>query len=223
RALIVVGAAALAPFSLGVSEPALAQTCTGAPDNTTCTGTFNTNINVNTNDTPINLTLQPPVSVTSPGGDAVNAANSTASPIFGADVTLTANNAAITNTSNSAGNNDTGLRIQSAGSATITASGKIDVVGTASDDAILAIVEGSNPIISENVTVKYGVLNASGQVIGPGGGLSSSGVESTGIQADNRGNGNAFVEASGDVTVSGPSVYGLLAHSGDGGGAGGAS
>jgi hypothetical protein len=55
-------------------------------------------------------------------------------------------------------------------------------------------------------------------------------VESTGIQADNRGGGNAIVEASGNVTVPSPglSVYGLLAHAGDDeatgtAGAGGAS
>ena len=53
----------------------------------------------------------------------------------------------------------------------------------------------------------------------PGLGLSASpsGNESGGIQADNRGNGNAIVAASGNVTVSGPGlgVYGLLAHAGD--------
>ena len=216
-ASLVVGAAALSPLSLGVSEPALAGTCTplDADGNATCTaGTYTSNLNFGTNDTPINVTLEPGVIVNSPGGNAVNLANSTASEIFGADVTLTANNATITNI-NPAGANNTGLRIQSAGAATITASGGIDVAGTASDWAILAIIQGSNPATPKNITVTYG-----GGPGAPGLGLSSSpsGAESGGIQADNRGNGNASVTASGNVTVlSGPGqgVYGLLAHAGD--------
>src|SRR5262245_35346162 len=48
------------------------------------------------------------------------------------------------------------------------------------------------------------------------GGLKSSGVESGGIQADNRGVGDAIIDASGNVeVVSGNGVYGLLAHTGD--------
>jgi outer membrane autotransporter protein len=190
--------------------------------NATCTGTFNSNINYNTINTPINLTLQPGVIVTSPGGDAVSAQNTTLPTVFGADVTIVANNANITNLSNSAGNNNTGLRIQSAGAATITASGKIDVTGTASDDAILAIIEGSNPLIPKDVTVKYGIPDPSdplGQRLLPGGGLTSSGSQSTGIQADNRGLGNATIEASGNITGT-PGVgltdfFGLIAHAGD--------
>jgi hypothetical protein len=218
RKFLLLAASSLAPLSLGLSEPARAQVCTplDASGNATCTaGTYTSNISFNTNNTPINATLQNGVIVTSPGGDAVNAANSTASGIFGADVTLTANNTTVTNTSNSAGANNTGLRIQSAGAATITASGGIDVAGTASDWAILAIIQGSNPAIPRDVTVTYG-----GGPGAPGLGLSSSpsGAESGGIQADNRGNGNAIVAVSGNVTVlSGPGqgVYGVLAHAGD--------
>jgi hypothetical protein len=154
----------VATLDAGLS-PALAQTCTPDPSvfvsgNATCTGAFNTNINYNTNNLPINLTLQPPVSVTSTGGNAVNLANSTASGIFGADVTLTANNATINNTSVS-GDNNTGLRTQSAGAATITATNtNIDVlaaVGTVSNHGILAIIEGSNapPNAPKDVTVTW--------------------------------------------------------------------
>jgi hypothetical protein len=218
-ALIVVGVGALALLSLGVSEPARAQVCTPpqpTPDpvtgNATCTGAFNSNINYNTVNTPIHLTASG-VSVTSPGGDAVNAANSTAPGIFGADVTLTANNATIHNTSVS-GDNNTGLRIQDAGSATITATNtNIDVlaaVGTVSNDGILAIIEGNNPANApEDVTVTW-----TGQHI------TSSGGNSTGIQADNRGNGNASIDASGDIsgrvgTSSGFTFLGLDAVAGD--------
>jgi hypothetical protein len=154
RKFQLLAASCLVPLSLGVSEPARAQVCTPqqpTPDpvtgNATCTGTFNSNINYNTINTPIHLTASG-ISVTSPGGDAVNAANSTAPGIFGADVSITANNATISNTSIS-GDNNTGLRIQSAGAATITAMGtNIDVVaatGTVSNDGILAIIEGNNP------------------------------------------------------------------------------
>jgi hypothetical protein len=42
--------------------------------------------------------------------------------------------------------------------------------------------------------------------------LIAGGIESSGIQAFNFGNRNALIEASGNVQVSGPSVYGLIAH-----------
>ena len=118
-------------------------------------------------------------SVTSPGGDAVNLANTTGSiATIGTSATLsanvtTANPITITNTSSS-GTNNTGLRIQTSGSATITATNTtIDVRGTASEDAILAIVQGGagNPVAS--VTYNQGT----------GLGLSSSGPNSTVIQA----------------------------------------
>ena len=83
RKFWLMAASALAPLSLGVSEPALAQTCTpvanpgsltAAQPSTTCTGTFNnTNITFNgpATGTPLlTVTLNPGVSVTSPGGGA---------------------------------------------------------------------------------------------------------------------------------------------------------
>lgn len=72
------------------------------------------------------------------------------------------------------------------------------MAGTASDWAILAIIQGTNPDFPKNIMVTYG-----GGPGAPGLGLNSnpSGAESGGIQADNRGNGNASVVASGNVTV----------------------
>src|SRR5262245_42041063 len=82
--------AALVPLSLGLSEPAVAQVCTpvanpgtltAAQPMTSCTGTFNTNINFGGPNTPppslLTLELQQGVgvSVTSPGGNAVNLQN----------------------------------------------------------------------------------------------------------------------------------------------------
>jgi hypothetical protein len=97
-ALIVVGVGALAVSSPGISGPALAQ-CAGPASNTICTPGGNPypgGINVNTNNTPITVTLQSDDTVVIPAGaggvNAVNAANSTGPGIFGADVNLTANN-----------------------------------------------------------------------------------------------------------------------------------
>ena len=146
----LLAASALASSSLGVSEPALAQ-CIPPPGNywspgviATCTGTFNSNINYNAADDlggfPINLTLNPGVIVTSPGGNAVNTANTGgATARSRSDITITADGVPINNTANPAGNNNTGLRIQASGDANITATNTtIDVNGTASDWAILA-------------------------------------------------------------------------------------
>jgi autotransporter family porin len=212
---LAVVVATFAAFDAGLSA-ALAQSCTPAqptPDpvtgNATCTGTFSSNINYNTNNTPIHL-IASGVSVTSTGGDAVNAHNSNVSTTFGADESITATGVTISNTSSLGTDNNTGLRIQSAGAATITASGNIDVAGThQSDDAILAIIEGNNPPIApKDVTVTFN-----------GGNLSSGGTQSTGIQADNRGNGNATIDASGNVTgvvgVGNSDFFGLIAHAGD--------
>src|SRR5262245_7601189 len=74
----LVATSALAWPVLFASEPALAQTCEplDGSGNATCSGTFSSNIDVNTNNTPIHLTLAPGVIVNSPGGDgAVNLAN----------------------------------------------------------------------------------------------------------------------------------------------------
>ena len=143
---LAVVATTMAAFDAGLS-PALAQ-CVGTPDNVTCSpggNPYATGINVNTDNTPINLTLQPGVNVTipagSPGVNAVNAANTTGPTATSAPVTITADGVTINNNNNPTGNNQTGLRIQSSGDATITATNTtINLSGTASDCALYAIV-----------------------------------------------------------------------------------
>ena len=196
RKFALLAASCLAPLSFGLSEPALAQ-CTplDASGNASCTGTFNTNINYNTNNTPINLTLQAPVTVVSPGGDAVNAANTAPSPLPagpGANIIITADGTTINNTANPGGNNQSGLRIQSSGDAIITATNTtIDLNGTQSDNAIWAIVIPNTTGTSHAASVTWS---------GPG--ITSSGQNSTGIQADNRGVGDARIDASGNISGS---------------------
>jgi hypothetical protein len=55
------------PVHTGASNPLMPRATL------TARAPYNNNINYNTNNTTINLTLQPPVSVTSPGGDPGNA------------------------------------------------------------------------------------------------------------------------------------------------------
>ena len=207
-ALIVVGATALVPWSLVISQPALALDECGALvlSSATCTPALNpygAGIGYDTNNglggTPITLTLQSGVNVVIPAGapvigGAVNAANTTAPTTpNSADISIIANGVTIDNSANSGTSDNTGLRIQSSGAATITATNSnIDVLGTASDDAILAIIEGDNPPSApKDVTVTW-----TGQH------LTSSGQNSTGIQADNRGFGNASIDASGNISGS---------------------
>jgi hypothetical protein len=165
----------------------------------------------------LNITLHqgvpvPDVFAISPGGGAVNAANATgpSSPDF-APVTITANNAEITNNSFPTSGNQTGLRIQSAGSATITASGPITVAGGGSSWAILDIAQGGlGPAM-----VTYGQPNAPGLgiTVGP------LGPESGCINVNNRANGNAIIDSSGDITgfagAGQSGFYGLIARAGD--------
>ena len=192
----LLAASALASSSLGVSEPALAQ-CVGTADNTICTpggNPYASGINVNTNNTPINLTLQPGVNVTipagSPGVNAVNAANTTGPTATSAPITITADGVTILNNNNPTGNNQTGLRIQSSGNANITATNStINLSGTASDFALYAIVLDGGAPHNASVNLTQGTV------------VTSSGIESGAIQADNRGNGNATVVASGAITV----------------------
>src|SRR5262245_49796463 len=162
RKIWLMAASALVPLSLGVSEPALAQ-CAGPPSNFVCNsiGNFYPNgINVdatnllNGDTNPINLRLLSGVNVDIPlgagGVNAVNAANSTGVTSGSANITITAEgvatnnvtNVTINNTANPLSNNNTGLRIQSSGSAIITATNTtINVAGTQSDWAILAFAQ----------------------------------------------------------------------------------
>jgi outer membrane autotransporter protein len=208
----------MAAFDAGLS-PALAQ-CAGPAANTICTpggNPYPNGINVDTNNglggTPIAVTLQPGVNVVIPAGaggvNAVNAANSTGVTAGSANITIAADGVTISNAANPLSNNNTGLRIQSSGDAIITATNTaINVAGTASEDAIVAFA-------MPNLT---GIPHLAG-VTWSGPGLTSSGTEATGIQADNRGIGNATIAASGNITGT-PGVglsgfYGLIAHSGD--------
>ena len=215
---LAVVAAATAAFDAGLS-PALAQ-CAGPASNTVCTPGGNTypgGINVDTNNglggAPINLTLQSGVVVDIPAGaggvNAVNAANTTGVSADSANITINAADLTINNAANPTTSNNTGLRIQSSGDAIINATNTtINVAGTASEDAIVAFA-------MPNLT---GIPHLAG-VTWSGPGLSSSGTEATGIQADNRGIGNATIVASGNVTgtagVAGSGFYGLIAHAGD--------
>ncbi|GLR85403.1 autotransporter outer membrane beta-barrel domain-containing protein [Bradyrhizobium iriomotense] len=163
--------------------------------------------------TPINLTLLPGVIVTIPAGaggvNAVNAANSTGVTPGSANISITADGVTINNTANPLTANNTGLRIQSSGDAIITATNTtINVAGTASEDAIVAFAMPNAAGIPHLASVTWS-----------GGSLTSSGTEATGIQADNRGIGNATIAASGNITgtpgVGGAGFYGLIAHAGD--------
>src|SRR5262245_43083654 len=219
-------ASALAPLSLGISEPALAQ-CASPPSATTCTSGGNSypnGINVDATNlingfsTGINLTLQPAVKVDIPTGaggvNAVNAANSTGVSPGSANININVtDNVTINNAANPLSNNNTGLRIQSSGSAIISATNTaINVAGTASDWAILAF---AHPQIGNLGSANMASVTWSGPGLN-----STSGVEGGAIQADNRGNGDAIVVASGgtiNVVGIGNSTtqYGLLAHAGD--------
>jgi hypothetical protein len=205
RKLWLIAACTLTSAFLGVSEPALAQL--PGPSPTVPAGTYpppNINLGGGPSAT-LSLTLDPGVNVTIPSGgtgSAVNAANTTNSTTPpSAPVTITANGTAtngitINNTANPSGNNLSGLRIQSSGAATITATNtNIDVdghSGSGTNNGIWAIVQGSNAGSPVDATVTW-----------TGDHITSSGPSnSTGIQAENRGFGNASVDASGNISVS---------------------
>src|SRR5215831_18892501 len=215
----LLAATALAPLSLGVSEPALAA-CSGV-FTVNCTVDNSPNINVFAGPAqPISITLDPGVVVTPalPGVNAVNAANWVTPTLNSADISIAANGTGanpviINNTAFPGSSNVTGLRIQSSGAAIINATNTtIDVAGTDSTWAILAFAQPQTnnvgPLLDASVTWSGPRLT------------STTGIEGGGIQADNRGNGNAIVVASGDINVVagagvGPTQYGLLAHAGD--------
>ena len=239
RKFELLAASCLVPLSLGVSEPARAQSCspvntpgtlTAAQPSTMCTGTFNTNITFGgptTGPPSLAVTLNPGVSVTSPGGGAVALSNANVPTANGTSTTINANGTAanpifINNTANPGGANNWGLVNQpgSAGAAVINATNtQIDVNGTAGSNAgIWAISYGTSLSNVASVTYNAGVTA----------GITSSGSNSTGIQAENRGNGNASIDASGNIsgsvgTPGGFTFLGLdgLAGSTLGGGAGG--
>jgi hypothetical protein len=214
----LLAASALASSSLGISGPALAANECGplaGDGSVTCFS--------NLNPYPTGITYGPPppgpatqlhvtlnsdvnVALTAPGiGVALNNFGNSV------PVLLEANGATINVTqvpAPSGGNR--GLYIETqASNATITASGQIDVAGEGGGShAIKAFVNATAG--PGDATVIYGVPGANGQLL-PGAGLSSSGTNSTVIQAESI-NGNARIDASGNlVGRSGNSFFGLFA------------
>ena len=133
---IVVGAAALAVSSLGISGPALAADECGAlvGGSATCTSADNpyaTGISYTTSNTPINLTLLPGVQV------ITNATVANAVGATGGDITITpGTGVTINNTANPQGTlSHTGLQIQSTGAVAIIGAPNsgIDVNGLLAD------------------------------------------------------------------------------------------
>jgi hypothetical protein len=223
--------------SLALSEPAVAQTCapvanpgnlTAAQPNTSCTGTFNTNINFGGPPTPppssLTLTLQQGgVTVNSPGGNAVNIQNTFNALSSGVSATILANDATITNTSQPLVDSQSALRIVASGNATITASGIINVTGAQSTNAVLANVLSSDPGPQASVTYNG---PATGFGITATGTANSTLIQACANDACGFGNpvdGNATIDAAGNLKgivvgntalVQGLGITGLFAAAG---------
>src|SRR5262249_54131891 len=161
----------------------------------------NTNITFNgpATGTPLlTVTLNPGVSVTSPGGGAVALSNANVPTANGTSTFInaigtTASPIIINNTANPGAINNWGLVNQpgSAGAAVINATNtKIDVNGIQGDNGIWAISYGFSPPNVASVTYDAGTTS----------GITSRGGNSTGIQAENRGAGNASIDASGNIS-----------------------
>jgi hypothetical protein len=217
RKLWLMAASALAPLSLGASEPALALNECGplVGGSVTCTSAGNpypNGISYNTANTPINLTLSSGVIVNSDNGvSAVNfTPNPPLPPATSAPIMITATGTDITGHPNSGGRG--GLFVQSSGDAVIDARNtSVNVGGSGStnnNNAIFAITYGNSAV----ARVFYDA--------GATAGLTSTGTNSTGIQANNRGNGDAIIDASGNIsgsvgTPGGVTFLGLDAVAGD--------
>jgi hypothetical protein len=129
-------------------------------------------------------------------GTAVSVTNAVGGNVF-------VNDAGATITAVSPGNANNGIHAQSVtGNVIVTSSGIITLGNSVGgENAIFAGTGGGT------ASVTY-----TGPSSGPG--LIAGGQESSGIQALNFGNGDAIITASGNVAVSGPNVYGLIAHAG---------
>src|SRR6516162_3441051 len=150
--------AAFVPLSLGLSEPALAQTCgpldaTGSVTCTTFLNPYAGGINYGNTGVPTTVTLDPGVQVFVTPGNGVNQAvaiSTGTGPGSGLPATLTANNAAVTI---SGGALVSALFLHPIlGSATITASGIMNVAGTGNTNAIWAATFSSVPGAVASVT-----------------------------------------------------------------------
>ena len=220
RKFWLMAASALAPLSLGVSEPALAQTFT------TTGNDYPGGINVSTNQTPINVTLDPGVQVFIPANTINNAVGLSSTTVAGTGgpIELIANNAAISiNTAGISTQETSAIRLQAAGNATIgtlasPVSGIINVTGTVSTNAIWANVFSSVPGAVASVTYN-------GPATGPGitatGGSNSTLIQACANDGCGFGNivdGNAIINAAGNLTgVFGNSGFGLDAVAGGNG------
>ena len=188
----LLAASALASSSLGISEPALARTNAGRllpSGSVTCTSAGNPYPPASPTAsprpaTPLNVTLNPDVNVTLPGPGIAVALNN----FGGGGPVLLSGNGATINVTNPAAGEHRGLYVETqVNNATITASGQIDVAGGGQGyHAIKAFVNAQS-----------GPGNASVTYNGPG--LSSSGANSTDIQAQSL-NGNATIDASGNMS-----------------------
>jgi hypothetical protein len=241
----LIAACTLALLSLGLSEPARAQ-CSGNPDSVTCTKSGNTyssaavpgnpyqtaaGISVGTDQTPIQVTLEPGVVVEIPTGSGVAHAvaldNTSGGPGSGVPATLIANNAAITIDTTILNPQDTSaLFVHAAGDATITASGVINVTGTTSTNALWATVFTTADVPKAVASVTYD-SPATGPGITETGGANSTLIQACANDDCGFGNvvaGDAKIDASGNLTGVGGSapsttgMNGLFAAAGGNGG-----
>jgi len=207
--------AALVPLSLGLSEPALAQTCgpLDAFGSVTCTTGGNPyagGINYGNTGVPTTVTLEQGVQVFVTPGNGVNQAVAVSTGTAagtGNPATLIANNVAVT-LDGTPGQLVSALFLHPIqGSATITASGNINVAGTLNTLAIQAAPFSS--VAGAVATVNWtGDINATG---GSNSALIQACVNNAcgfGSSAD----GNANINATGNLTGNfGPSGFGLQA------------
>jgi outer membrane autotransporter protein len=220
----LIAACILTPLSLGISEPALAQ-CSGLPGSVDCTtggNNYTSGINVGNTGTPTNVTLEPGVQVfITPGSnvDQAVAISTGTGPGIGLPATLTANNAAVT--INSPGALTSALFLHPIlGSATITASGIMNVAGTGNTNAIWAAVFSSVP--GDAASVTYTGAAAPGVIdINATGGSNSTVIQACANAGCGFGpgpDGNATITATGNLTgVFGNSGFGLDAVAGGNG------
>src|SRR5262249_40214747 len=218
--------AALVPLSLGLSEPALAQTC-GALDasgSVTCmTGgnPYAGGINYGNTGVPTTVTLAPGVvvNVTDPAIDQAVAVSTGTAAGTGLPATLIANNAAVT--INSPGQLTSALFLHPIlGSATITASGIMTVAGTGNTNAIWAAVFSSVP--GDVARVDYTGAATPGKIdINATGGSNSTVIQAcanAGCGFGSSADGNAIINATGNFKmVGGDSSFGLDAVAGGNG------
>src|SRR6516165_6657004 len=215
--------AALVPLSLGLSQPALAQTCgpLDASGSVTCTTVGNPyagRINYGNTGVPTTVTLQQGVQVSTNVDQAVAVSTGTG-PGSGLPATLIANNAAVS--TNSPGGLTSALFLHPIlGSATITASGIMTAAGTGNTNAIWAATDSS--VSGDSASVTYTGAATPGTIdINATGGSNSTIIQACangGCGFTSTQNGNAIITATGNLTGAfGNSGFGLDAVAGGNG------